>query len=149
MLNSSFEKNRLNTDIDSNDNTILEVNSLNDPFVSTNEFMLSSSRINSELNLKFYSNSEEERENSLHNSLVNDSNSDAMYFSHEVLLCQKLAACAIKNDWSRDSVNELLKILPDKGLKLPKDSRNLLNTLRDVKKIRNVVEILLFWETKR
>ena len=50
LLNSSFEENTLNTDFDSDDYTTLEVNTLNDSFVSTNEFMLSSSRSNSELN---------------------------------------------------------------------------------------------------
>ena len=56
-----------------------------------------------------------------------------MYPSHEVSLCQRLAACAIKNNWSRDSVTELLKILRDEGLELPKDARTLLKTPRDVK----------------
>ena len=50
LLNSSFEENTLNTDFDSDDYTTLEVNTLNDSFVSTNKFMLSSSRSNSELN---------------------------------------------------------------------------------------------------
>ena len=50
LLNSSFEENTLNTGFDSDDYTTLEVNTLNDSFVSTNKFMLSSSRSNSELN---------------------------------------------------------------------------------------------------
>ena len=134
LLNSSFEENTLNTDFDSDDYTTLEVNGLNDSFASTNEFMLSSSRSNSELNSEEEEpNSEEEPENLSHNSLISDSNSDAMYPSSEVSLCQRLAACTIKNNWSRDSVTELLKILRDEGLKLPKDTRTLLKTPRDVK----------------
>ena len=82
LLNSSFEENTLNTDIDSDNHTTLGINSLNDSFVSTNEFMLSSSRSNSELNLESHSNSEEEPENLSPDSLVSDSNSDA--------LCQRL-----------------------------------------------------------
>ena len=61
--------------------------------------MLSSSGSNSELNSESISNSEEESEHSSHNSLVSDSNSDVMYLSHEVSLCQILAACAIQNNW--------------------------------------------------
>ena len=56
-----------------------------------------------------------------------------MYPFSDVSLCQRLAAYTIKNDWSRDSVTELLKILRDEGLKLPKDTRTLLKTPRDVK----------------
>ena len=56
-----------------------------------------------------------------------------MYHSQKVSLSQRLAACAIKNNWSRDSVTELLKILRDEGLELPKDARTLLKTPRDVK----------------
>ena len=41
LLNSSFQENTLNTDIDGDYHTTLEVNSLNDSFVSTNEFMRS------------------------------------------------------------------------------------------------------------
>ena len=44
LLNSSFQKNTLNTDIDGDDHITVEVNSLNDSFVSTNEFMLSASK---------------------------------------------------------------------------------------------------------
>ena len=83
---------------------------------------------NSELNSESHPNSEEESEYSSQNSLVSDSNSDVMYPSHEVSLCQRLAACAIKNNWSRDSATELLKILRDEGLVLPKDARTLLKT---------------------
>ena len=54
LLNSRFEENTLNTDIDSDDHTTLEVDSLNDSFVGTNEFMLSSSS-NSELNSESHS----------------------------------------------------------------------------------------------
>ena len=60
LLNSSFEENTLNTDIDGDDHATLEVNSLNDSFVSTNEFMLSSSGSNSELNSESHSNSDGE-----------------------------------------------------------------------------------------
>ena len=132
LLNSSFEENTLNTDIDGDDHATVEVNSLNDSFVSTNEFMLSSSGSNSELNSESHSNLDEEPKNSSPNSLVSDSNSDVMYHSHEVSLSQSLAACAIKNNWSRDSVTELLKIICDEGLELPKDARTLLKTPRDV-----------------
>ena len=133
LLNSSFEENTLNTDIDGDDHATLEVNSLNDSFVSTNEFMLSSSGSNSELNSESHSNSDGEPKNSSPNSLVSDSNSDVMYHSQKVSLSQRLAACAIKNNWSRDSVTDLLKILCDEGLELPKDARTLLKTPRDVK----------------
>ena len=44
LLNTSFQENTLNTDIDGDDHITVEVNSLNDLFVSTNEFMLSSSK---------------------------------------------------------------------------------------------------------
>ena len=108
--------------------TTQEVNSSNGSFVSTDEFMLSSSGSNSELNSESHSNSEEESKYSSHKSLVSDSNSDVMYPSHEVSLSQRLAACAIKNDWSGDSATELLKILRDEGLELPKDARTLLKT---------------------
>ena len=81
--------------------------------------MLSSSGSNSELNSEFYSNSKEESEYSSHNSLVSGSNSGVMYPSHEVSICERLAACAIKNNWSRGSATEFLKILRDEGLELP------------------------------
>ena len=131
LLNSSFEENTLNTDIDGDDHTTLEVNSLNCSFLSTNEFMLSSSGSNSELNSESHSNSDGETKNSSPNSLVSDSNSDVMYHSQEVSLSQRLAACAIKNNCPRDSVTELLKILRDEVLKLRKDARTLLKTPRD------------------
>ena len=76
LLNSSFEENTLNTDIDDDDHATVEVNSLNDSFVSTNEFMLSSSGSNSELNSESHSNSDGEPKNSSPNALVSDSNSD-------------------------------------------------------------------------
>ena len=44
LLNSSFQESTLNTDIAGDDHITVEVNSLNDSFVSTNEFMLSSSK---------------------------------------------------------------------------------------------------------
>ena len=68
FLNSSFEENTLNTDIDGDDHATVEVNSLNDSFVSTNEFMLSSSGSNSELNSGSDSNSDREPKNSSPNS---------------------------------------------------------------------------------
>ena len=68
FLNSSFEENTLNTDIDGDDHVTVEVNSLNDSFVSTNEFMLSSSGSNSELNSESDSNSDREPKNSSPNS---------------------------------------------------------------------------------
>ena len=80
-------------------------------------------RSSSELTLEFHSNSDGEPKNSSPNSLVSYSNSDLMYHSHEVSLSQRLAACAIKNDGSRDSVTELLQVLHDEGLELPKDAR--------------------------
>ena len=80
-------------------------------------------RSSSELNSEFHSNSDGEPKNSSPNSLVSYSNSDLMYHSHEVSLSQRLAACAIKNDGSRDSVTELLQVLHDEGLELPKDAR--------------------------
>ena len=92
LLNSSSEENTLNINIDGDDHTTLEVNNLND----------SSSGSNSELNSESHSNSGEEPENASHSSLVSDSSSDVMYPSHEVSLCQRLSACAIKNNCSRD-----------------------------------------------
>ena len=80
-------------------------------------------RSSSELNSEFHSNSDGEPKNSSPNSLVSYSNSDVMYHSHEVSLSQRLAVCAIKKDWSRDSVTELLQVLHDEGLELPKDAR--------------------------
>ena len=44
LLNSSFQESTLNTDIDGDGHITVEVNSLNDSFVSTNEFMLPSSK---------------------------------------------------------------------------------------------------------
>lgn len=49
LLNSNFEENTLN--IDSDDYTTLEINSFSESLVSTDEFMLSWSGSNSELNL--------------------------------------------------------------------------------------------------
>ena len=44
LLNSSFQESTLNTDIDGDGHITVEVNSLNDSFVSTNVFMLPSSK---------------------------------------------------------------------------------------------------------
>ena len=93
LLNFNFEENTLN--IDSDDYTTLEINSLSESFFSTNEYVLSSSGSNSELNSESHFNSKEEPKNSSHSSLFSDSSSDVIYPTHEVLLCQGLAASVI------------------------------------------------------
>ena len=61
-----------------------------------------------------------------------DSDSNSGNPLHEIPLGQKIAACAIRNRWSRESVDELLDILRDEHVELPKDARTLLRTLRDI-----------------
>ena len=109
LLNSNFEENTLN--IDSDDYTTLEINSLSESFVSTNEFVLSSSGSNSELNSESHFNSEEQPKNSSHSSLFSDSSSDVIYPTHEVLLCQGLAASVI-NYWIVENVENRTGALP-------------------------------------
>ena len=55
-----------------------------------------------------------------------------MNLLHEIPLGQKIAACAIRNRWSRESVNELLDTLRDKHAELPKDARTLLRKPRNI-----------------
>ena len=43
-------------------------------------------------------------------------------------LCRQPAACATRNRWSRSSVNEMLVILRNYGLNLPRYARTLLKT---------------------
>ena len=50
----------------------------------------------------------------------------------EIPLGQKIAACAIESHWSRESVIELLDVLGDEYVELPKDARTLLRTPRDI-----------------
>ena len=57
-------------------------------------------------------------------------------------LCRELAACATRNRWSRASVNEMLGILRNHGLNLPKDARTLLKTPIRVPSKENVVVIM-------
>ena len=109
LLNSNFEENTLN--IDSDDYTTLEINSLSESFVSTNEFVLPSSGSNSELNSESHFNSEEQPKNSSHSSLFSDSSSDVIYPTHEVLLCQGLAASVI-NYWIVENVENRTGALP-------------------------------------
>ena len=65
-------------------------------------------------------------------SPCSDSDSDSGYPLHEIPLGQKIAAYAIRNSWSRESVNELLDIIRDEHVELPKDDRTLLRTPRDI-----------------
>ena len=65
-------------------------------------------------------------------SPFSDSDRDSMNLLHEEPLGQNIAACAIRNRWSRESVNELLDILQDKHVELPKDARTPMITSRDI-----------------
>ena len=82
-------------------------------------------------NLELFSNSDAESFKSKL-SPCSDSDSDSGNPLHEIPLGQKIAACAIRNRWSRESVNELLDILRDEHVELPKDARTLLRTPRDI-----------------
>ncbi|XP_065647936.1 uncharacterized protein LOC136077156 [Hydra vulgaris] len=61
-----------------------------------------------------------------------DNDDDTKFDDSNYSLCQKLTACSIRNRWTRASVNELLNILREEGLELPKDARTLLQTPRKV-----------------
>ena len=63
-------------------------------------------------------------------SPFSDSDRDSINLLHEEPLGQKIAACAIRNRWSRESVNELLDILQDKHVELPKDPRTPMRTFK-------------------
>ena len=57
-----------------------------------------------------------------------DNNINDIQVNDQQQLCRELAACATRNRWSRASVNEMLGILRNHGLNLPKDARTLLKT---------------------
>jgi len=62
----------------------------------------------------------------------NDDDDDEDELENELSLSEKLASCAIKNKWTRSSVNELLSVLRENNAELPKDARTLLRTPRHV-----------------
>ena len=131
MLNLSYEEETFNTEHDSDIPTL--DNCFNDSVVSINSIVISLTGNFSEpnSNSELPSNSDSELFKSEF-SPFSDSDIDSMNLLHEISLGQKIAACAIRNRWSRESVNELLDILRDKHAKLPKDARTLLRIPRDI-----------------
>ena len=73
----------------------------------------------------------------------NDDNINDFQVNDQQQLCRELAACATtRNRWSGASVNEMLGILGNLSLNLPKDARILLKTPIRVPSQGNVVVIM-------
>ena len=131
MLNSSHEEETFNTEHDSDIPTL--DNCFNDSVVSINGIVTSLAGNFSEPNSNSESSSNSDSESFKSEfSPFSDSDSNSTNLLHEIPLDQKIAACAIRNHWSRESVNELLDILQDKHAELSKDARTLLRTPRDI-----------------
>ena len=110
MLNSSYDKETFNTEHDS-DIPALD-NCFNDSVVSINSIVTSLTGNFSEPNSISESSSNSDSESFKSElSPFSDSDSDSMNLLHQIPLGQKIAACAIRNQWSRESVNELFDIL--------------------------------------
>ena len=133
MLNSSYEEETFNSEHDGDSPTLesgfnVSVDCIHS-IVTSSTCNFSEPNSNSES----FSNSDA---NSFKSELspCSDSDSDSGNPLHEIPLGQKIAACAIRNRWSRESFNEMLDILRDEHVELCKDARTLLRTPRDIAK---------------